>query len=101
MNAAGDKERVKRNIAVVNGYLAEYFDVVGSAERPPLEVVFKVKHRTTAEYLRLIVPMRTLDDNESSVLEQKLRDHNVAGQLTTKRKFTWVDDDWEKAQPAA
>jgi len=86
------KERIERNIAVVNGYLAEYFDVVGFAERPPFEVVFKVKHRSTAEYLRLIVPMTTLSENESSALGEKLRAHDVATQLMTKRNFTWRDE---------
>src|SRR5215203_5170643 len=92
MDKEEDKERKERNIAVVNGYLAEYFDVVGFAERPPFEVIFKVKHRSTAEYLRLIVPMTTLNENETSALGQKLRDDEVAAQLMTLRNFTWRDE---------
>jgi hypothetical protein len=91
MDREEEKERIQRNMVVVNGYLADYFDVVGSAERPPFEVVFKVKHRPTAEYMRLIVPMTTLSDNESSVLAQRLRSDDVAGQLVKMRNFTWRD----------
>jgi len=100
MNIEEEKERIERNIVEVNAYLADHFDVVGSAERPPLEVVFKVKDHSTAQYLRLIVPMATLRDNESSFLNQKLRAQDVAGQLVSKRNFTWGDDD-RKAQAAA
>lgn len=100
MQRKEERDQVEKNLVVMNEYLADYFDVLGVAERPPIEVLFKVKDRSTAGYMRLIVPMMTLRENEGSALAQKLKAQDVAGQLMTKRNLTWRDEEVQKKSAA-
>lgn len=86
--------RASSNIPVIVGYLRRHFPgfVIRVDEQPPSRVVFCLTDLSSGERLTLGVLWPALGDrdNTSDLIQQKMNDGDIAGQLRDKKNYFWT-----------